>query len=158
MGSPSGLWYAQGMRAVEELYAYQNVVSRPRGIFPRILVTDDDPKVVRGLKVILEGFGYEVFCGYDGRMAIHLARREQPDLVIMGIGLTMVDGLKALEYLRLNPHTQSIPVILLIGCERKNEYSLLVNQPRLGFMKKPIDLNRFVAIVKQFLDMYPVAA
>ena len=46
----------------------------------RILVVDDDPQIVRLLRAGLEQAGYSVFVAYDGETALHMLRRERPDL------------------------------------------------------------------------------
>ncbi len=58
----------------------------------RILIVDDDPKIVRLLRASLEQAGYRVFVAYDGETALHTLRRERPDLVVLDLMLPDRDG------------------------------------------------------------------
>ena len=48
----------------------------------RILVVDDDKDIVRLVKSYLEKSGFEVFSAFDGETALHILRREKPDLLV----------------------------------------------------------------------------
>jgi len=58
----------------------------------RILVVDDDHKLVRLLRASLEQAGYQVVVAHDGETALHALRRERPDLVVLDLMLPDRDG------------------------------------------------------------------
>ena len=58
----------------------------------RILVVDDDREIVRLLRAYLEQDGYQVLVAYDGETALHILRRERPDLVVLDLMLPDRDG------------------------------------------------------------------
>jgi two-component system OmpR family response regulator len=59
----------------------------------KILIIDDDPRLRDLLRIALERADHSVVTGADGQAALMLAAREQPDLIILDIGLPEIDGL-----------------------------------------------------------------
>ena len=57
-----------------------------------ILLIDDDVEIVRLLKEGMEADGYNTVVGYDGQMALNLARTRRPDLIIMDVQMPMTSG------------------------------------------------------------------
>jgi two-component system KDP operon response regulator KdpE len=76
----------------------------------RILVVDDDPQLVRALRITLAASGYEVATAPDAVTALTLAGRIPPDLVILDLGLPDLDGVAVIEALR---GWSAAPVIVL---------------------------------------------
>lgn len=66
----------------------------------RILVVDDDPGLLRTLGIGLRAFGHEVLLAADGRTALQAAREDNPDLLVLDLGLPDVDGIEVLRRLR----------------------------------------------------------
>jgi CheY-like chemotaxis protein len=120
-----------------------------------ILVVDDDPSIVHLLKEDLEIEGYKVIEAYDGQMALTQARSARPQLIILDVNMPLLGGLKALEYLREAPETQSIPVLFLTGEASANVAPHLTSEPRVAHVKKPIDLEDLNSLVRQLLEKYP---
>jgi two-component system response regulator VicR len=67
---------------------------------PKILVVDDEAALADVLKVYLKNEGYEVLVAGDGRTAVTLALREQPDLVLLDLNLPKLPGLDAFREIR----------------------------------------------------------
>ncbi|HEY5904374.1 MAG TPA: response regulator, partial [Actinomycetota bacterium] len=66
----------------------------------RVLVVDDEPQIVRGLRTNLRARGYEVVTAPDGEEALATAARERPDLAIVDLGLPGIDGVDVIEGIR----------------------------------------------------------
>jgi len=79
----------------------------------RILVVDDDPDHVGLFRHFLERGGYQVLVAHDARTALQTAQREGPDLITLDVNLPDTDGFTLLEWLKADPATTSIPVIML---------------------------------------------
>jgi CheY-like chemotaxis protein len=120
-----------------------------------ILVVDDDSSIVHLLREDLEIEGYKVIEGYDGQMALQQARISKPNLIILDVNMPLLGGLKALEYLRQSPETQTIPVLFLTGEATANVAPTLAKEPRVAHVKKPIDLEDLNSLVRQLLEKYP---
>jgi CheY-like chemotaxis protein len=78
-----------------------------------ILVVEDNEFSRDALSRRLERRGYRVVLAVDGEEAIQLGRDEQPDLILMDLGLPVVDGLEATRQLKADPGTAQIPIIVL---------------------------------------------
>lgn len=83
------------------------------GYMPKILVIDDEPDLRLALSITLDDYGYEVVEGVDGSEAMDLAVTHAPDLIILDLNMPNVDGLTALEALKADERTSSVPVCIL---------------------------------------------
>lgn len=80
---------------------------------PLILVVDDEPHMQRFLQLCMIRGSFNVITASNGKEAILLAMEKTPDLIIMDVSMPEMDGLTALQNLRENPKTHSIPIILV---------------------------------------------
>jgi DNA-binding response OmpR family regulator len=79
----------------------------------KILVVDDDPDVRRGMHVRLKANHYDPFFAVDAISSIAEARKHEPDLIILDLGLPAGDGYVVMERLRTIPALALIPVIVV---------------------------------------------
>ncbi|MBN1138693.1 MAG: response regulator transcription factor [Anaerolineae bacterium] len=79
----------------------------------RILVVDDDREIVRLTRAYLEQSGYQVLVAYDGETALHILRRESPDLVILDLMLPDRNGLDVTRTVRRDTSLAAMPIIML---------------------------------------------
>jgi PAS domain S-box-containing protein len=79
----------------------------------RILVVDDEPDHARLFRHFLERGGYQVLVAHDATTALQAAQREGPDLITLDVNLPDTDGFTLLEWLKADPATAPIPVIML---------------------------------------------
>jgi len=104
----------------EGLLAALNRVSVDR--FPRIVIVDDMPDARRLIRRILQSQGnYSILEAGSGKEAIELAQRELPDLIILDLMMPEIDGFAVLDELKANPHTATIPVIVVTAKELSPE-------------------------------------
>ena len=121
----------------------------------RILLVDDEKKIVRLVKAYLEKEGYTTLEAYDGAAALELWRREAPDLIVLDIMMPSVDGL---EFLREVRQTSMVPVIMLSA--RSQEVDKLVGLG-LGaddYVTKPFSPRELVARIRAVLRRHRMAA
>lgn len=105
-----------GEPAEEGLLAALSKVAIDR--FPRIAIVDDNPEVRRLIRRILQSQGdYTLFEAVNGREALELAEREQPNLMILDLMMPELDGFSVLDRLQANPKTADIPVIVVTAKE-----------------------------------------
>jgi DNA-binding response OmpR family regulator len=76
----------------------------------RILIVDDEPKIVRVLRGYLEAAGFQVITAYDGMEALAAFRSETPDLIVLDLMLPEVDGLDVARAIR---RESDVPIIML---------------------------------------------
>jgi DNA-binding response OmpR family regulator len=78
-----------------------------------VLVIDDDPVIVKLLRVNFELEGFNVISAGDGREGVEKARNERPDVVISDIMMPTMNGLELVSTLKSDPNTADLPVLLL---------------------------------------------
>ncbi len=114
----------------------------------KILVVDDEPKIVEICRDYLQAAGFEVIQANDGLIGLSTARQEQPDLVVLDLMLPGMDGLDVCRQLR---REGSIPIIMLTA--RVEEADKLVGL-ELGaddYLTKPFSPRELVARVRTVL-------
>lgn len=114
----------------------------------KILVVDDDLKIVELVKLYLERERFQVFTAYDGLQALELARQKQPDLVILDVMLPKVDGL---DVLRLLTAESTIPVILLTARRTEDDKLIGLELGADDYVTKPFSPRELMARVRVVL-------
>ena len=82
----------------------------------RVLVVDDDPQILRTLRINLTAHGYQVLLAPDGAAALRAAADEQPDVIVLDLGLPDMDGTEVITGLR---GWTSVPIIVLTARHRR---------------------------------------
>ena len=113
-----------------------------------ILIIDDDALLRRSLSFSLGRAGYNVNTVATAEDGLALARRDPPDLVLLDIGLTGMDGLEALR--RFKDHIGS-PVIFLTARRRELDQVLGLEMGADDYVTKPFDLDVLIARIKAVL-------
>jgi two-component system alkaline phosphatase synthesis response regulator PhoP len=79
----------------------------------KILVADDEPHILRSLKLVLEEAGYSVLTATNGEEAFHKTKKEKPDLLILDIKMQKMNGYEVCDKLRTDPLQRDMPVMIL---------------------------------------------
>ena len=111
----------------------------------KILIVDDESALLQTLRFNLERGGYVVATAGDGRTAIALAQREQPDLIVMDIMLPVLDGIEACKEIR---KTSGVPIIMLTAKDQEIDKVLALELGADDYVTKPFALHEFMARVK----------
>lgn len=111
----------------------------------RILIVDDESAILQTLRFNLERSGYEVVTAGDGRSAVSLALREQPDLVVLDIMLPLLDGVEACREIRKK---SDVPIMMLTAKDQEIDKVLALELGADDYMTKPFSLHEFLARVK----------
>jgi len=113
-----------------------------------ILIVDDSRTVVRALQLIFEREGYLTFTASDGQQAIGVARRHQPDVVLMDVVMPNMNGFEATRALTSDPATSAIPVIMMSGTEQVADRVWGLRLGAKGFLTKPINRDELLTKVR----------
>jgi len=119
-----------------------------------ILVVDDNQDNIDVLDLALSDPRYRVLKALNGKTALIIAEKEQPDLIILDIQMPEMDGFEVLQRLRQNARTEKIPVILLTAM-RKDPQSI-ESGLALGadeYLTKPIDIEELLVRVKSIMRL-----
>jgi DNA-binding response OmpR family regulator len=115
-----------------------------------ILIVDDQNDILDVLKEALEMEGYNVIALTYTEDIIRSANEHQPDLVMLDFLLAGINGGEHCHFLKTNPLTSHIPVIMLSGYPRVLES--LGNYGADMFIPKPFDLEKITSTVKHLLE------
>ena len=111
---------------------------RRQGAKARVLVVEDDRETLLWLAVLLRHAGYETMAAEDGAMAMTMAVKQQPDLIILDMGLPAGNGMFVLQSVRKHIDLCLTPVIVLTGGEDLDQATVL-SAGATYFFKKPTE-------------------
>jgi two-component system alkaline phosphatase synthesis response regulator PhoP len=117
----------------------------------KILVVDDEPDILEFLQYNLEKEGYEVVTANDGEEGVEVARRENPDLIILDIMMPKMDGVEVCRVLRSLPQFAHTAIAFLTA--REEDFSQIAALETGGddYITKPIRPRVFLSRVKALL-------
>ncbi len=121
----------------------------------RVLVVDDDAKVVEVLKLYLNRDGCEVVTAYDGAEGLRLAREKHPDLIVLDILLPELDGLQVCRALR---NESDVPIIMLTARTTEQDRIAGLDLGADDYVPKPFSPRELAARVRAVLRRTPDAA
>lgn len=107
----------------------------------RILVVDDDEKVLSLVTAMLEGKDYIVTCARNGAQGLSAMYNEKPDLVLLDYGMPLINGIDFVKLAGLNRETADIPIIMLTGLSDKSKVIQLKLLGIRDYIVKPFDIK-----------------
>lgn len=114
----------------------------------RILIIDDEPQIRRFLSISLESQGYQIIEADSGRKGLEQLALEQPDLVILDLGLPDMDGQQVLQALR---GFSEVPVIVLSVRNSEKEKVQALDSGANDFVEKPFGVKELLARIRAVL-------
>jgi CheY-like chemotaxis protein len=120
---------------------------------PKILVVDDNPTIRKGLSIRLRANGYEVVFAEDAISATAALITEEPDLMLLDLGLPAGDGFVVMERLHKNDRLSNIPVIVLSGRELAGNRDRALQAGASAFFQKPVEDGTLLFAIKKALDI-----
>ena len=115
----------------------------------KILVIDDEPDLVKAIKIRLNQFGFEVIVAYNGGEGAKKAKEEKPDLILVDILMPEMDGFQTLGKLKQDSSTKSIPVIMLTAKSQLDDVIEATNLGAVDYVVKPFDYRILVEKIKK---------
>jgi two-component system KDP operon response regulator KdpE len=119
--------------------------SNPR---PKILLVDDDPDLLRALRLRLRANNYDVLTASDGYAAIAAAQKERPSLIILDLGLPVGDGFVVLDRLQNSDTLAGIPVIVLSARDPQSNEERALKAGAAAFFQKPADNEELLNVIR----------
>lgn len=111
----------------------------------KILIADDDPQILRALKVTLRARGYEIVTADNGAEALDLAASHRPDLVMLDLGMPRLDGIEVIQALR--GWTQ-IPILVVSGRTDAADKVDALDAGADDYVTKPFAIDELLARVR----------
>ena len=118
----------------------------------RILVVDDDPRLLHVVSMYLSIEGYDVDTAPNGEEGLQHLEVQRPDLVILDVMMPGIDGLEACRRIKSNPETRQIPVVLFTALSRTDDVESGRAAGANRFINKPFSLIGLGAVIRSFLS------
>ncbi len=119
----------------------------------RVLVVDDLDINVRLLEAKLLSEYYEVLTASNGMAALEIARRENPDIVLLDVMMPGIDGLEVCRRLKADPATRYIPVVMVTALSDAADRLLGLNVGADDFLTKPVNDIALFARVRSLVRL-----
>jgi two-component system, cell cycle response regulator DivK len=118
----------------------------------RVLIVEDNEKNMKLVRDVLQATGYSTLEATTGEEAIELSLSQAPALVLMDVQLPGIDGVEALERLRQNERTASIPVLALTAQAMSGDRERFLEAGFDGYLAKPVDVGELIEAVREHCD------
>jgi DNA-binding response OmpR family regulator len=113
----------------------------------RVLLVDDEERIVNFLALKLKVSGYEVLCASNGEKGLELAQSAKPDIILLDVIMPGIDGIEVLRRVR---KFSKVPVIILSAKERVAEEVMSLGAN--AFISKPFNPDDLIVKVKHILE------
>ncbi|MEM6701806.1 MAG: SpoIIE family protein phosphatase [Acidobacteriota bacterium] len=118
-----------------------------------ILVVDDTKANRDILRILLKREGYAIVEAADGREALEILERDDPDLVLLDIMMPGIDGFEVCERIKSNPATKDLPVIFLSALTQTEQKVKGLDLGAADYVTKPFDKSEVKARVRTHLEL-----
>lgn len=118
----------------------------------RVLIVDDDPDVRAGLNIRLRASGYDTGFATDALSAVAEARKSNPDLILLDLGLPAGDGFVVMQRLKAMPQLAVIPVIVVSARDRAANENRALMAGAVAYFQKPFDDAALLAAIRGALE------
>lgn len=108
----------------------------------RLLIVDDEPQILRALRINLQARQYDVHTAIDGAEALHLAATARPDLIILDLGLPDIDGVEVIRKLRA---WTPVPIVVLSGRADSRQKVDALDAGADDYVTKPFSIDELLA-------------
>lgn len=108
----------------------------------KLLIADDDPQMVRALRITLAAHGYEVVVAPDGAAAVAAAAQTHPDIIMLDLGMPRLDGIEVIQALR---GWTTVPIIVVSGRTGSADKVEALDAGADDFVTKPFQVDELLA-------------
>jgi twitching motility two-component system response regulator PilH len=125
----------------------------------RILIVDDSPSQLMGIRRIVEKLGHETLTAVDGADGVEVAKAELPDLVLMDVVMPNLNGFQATRTLARDATTKHIPVILVTTKDQDTDRMWGMRQGAKAYITKPFSEDELSEVLERvFSGQQPPSA
>ena len=117
----------------------------------KIMLVEDDQQILEMMDLLLRRIGYEPVLVPDVMDALELVRKSPPDLVLLDIMMTPINGWAFLEKVREEYGLRSLPILLFTAAPSVEERIAILKDPNLGVLQKPVSVAELKAGLEKFL-------
>ena len=117
----------------------------------RILIVDDSPSQLMGIRRIVEKLGHEAITAEDGAAGVEAAKRELPDLILMDVVMPNLNGFQATRSITREPTTKHIPIVLVTTKDQDTDRVWGMRQGAKAYITKPFSESELADMIQQML-------
>jgi DNA-binding response OmpR family regulator len=118
----------------------------------KILLIDDDPRLVEALQIRLEAAGYGVHVAYNGQDGVATARQVLPELVILDVNMPGMDGLQVCRTLREADRLSTTPIIIMSAITHQLARRAALDAGATNFVAKPYQAKQVMEAIRDAID------
>ncbi len=111
----------------------------------RVLIVDDEPQILRALRINLTARQYDVITAADGSQALHAAAEDRPDLIVLDLGLPDIDGAEVIRKLRT---WTPVPIVVLSGRADSRDKVDALDAGADDYVTKPFSVDELLARIR----------
>ena len=105
----------------------------------RVLIAEDNAVNRELLRELLELRGYTVLEACDGQEALYMIEQDQPELLLLDIGMPVMDGFAVIRRIRENPRLARRPVVAVTAYAMRGDREKILNSGFDGYLSKPVN-------------------
>jgi twitching motility two-component system response regulator PilH len=117
----------------------------------RILIVDDSPSQLMGIRRIVEKLGHEALTAEDGAAGVEAAKREIPDLILMDVVMPNLNGFQATRSITREATTKHIPIVLVTTKDQDTDRVWGMRQGAKAYITKPFSESELSDMIQQML-------
>lgn len=117
----------------------------------RILIVDDSPSQLMGIRRIVEKLGHDAVTAEDGSAGVEAAKRELPDLILMDVVMPNLNGFQATRAITREPTTKHIPVVLVTTKDQDTDRVWGMRQGAKAYITKPFNEDELAKTIGDLL-------
>lgn len=108
----------------------------------KVLFADDDPQLVRALRITLAAHGYDIVSAADGAGAVAAAASEHPDVIVLDLGMPRLDGVAVIAAVR---GWSEVPIIVVSGRTGSADKVAALDAGADDYVTKPFQIDELLA-------------
>ena len=117
----------------------------------RILVVEDEAELVKAMEIRLKQSDYEILVAYNGQEGLEKARKEKPDLIVLDLMLSKMDGYKVCGLLKSDTRYSKIPIIMFTARAQESDKKMGEEVGADAYITKPFDYQVILSKIKELI-------
>ena len=110
----------------------------------KILIVDDEPNIIMALEYALKKNNYSIFIGRDGKEAMHIAQKEEPNLIVLDIMMPDVDGFEVINFIRSQDSLKATKVIFLSAKNKASDIQEGLKAGADAYLTNPFSMKNLL--------------
>jgi DNA-binding response OmpR family regulator len=132
----------------ELLWTIRRHIGQKRVPLKKVLIIEDDPDTQKGLATLLKSEGFVANFASDGATALSVASREEPDVILLDLGLPAGDGFVVLDRLKRHLTLNSVPVIVVSARDAEANRPKALQAGAEAYFQKPADFEQLLKAIR----------